>query len=68
MSKKHRCFPLQANDGTTIVVRGDPNMSEKAKDALRALMEAAENRIMTQEYGPNWREQFPVVKIEQGQD
>lgn len=56
---KHQHFPIDGHDGTTIIVHGDPNMSDKTKEALVALAEAAENHVMTQQYGPNWRELFP---------
>lgn len=59
MARKHRCFEIDGNDGTKIVIRGDPNMSDETKEALRLLSVLAIEHVMAKDYGPNWREQFP---------
>lgn len=56
---KHRCFTIDGHDGKPLTIRGDPGMSEQTKEALRHLADAAVEHVMTRDYGPNWREQFP---------
>ena len=46
MSRKHRCFHIDAGDGVEARVHGDPNMSAETREALIAVVRAAYKKLV----------------------
>lgn len=45
MEPKHTTFKLETDSGAVGYVLGDPNMSEKTREALKALIQYAYDRL-----------------------